>query len=178
MKEYQQVQSSHVDPTVDSDNDFKEAPLSDELVACVGLGECGASGCVEFTAADAENILRVSRSSGKVIPKRDDVGSTEVDHSDFIDICSLVFGLRMSVHPCPGELRRVLAQDWVRMWVGWTESSAMSASASDCQDENQIAEDVVVRFSRISIDNVHERFMSDQHTQLMLLDEGLHLGKR
>ena len=42
VKEYQQVQTSHVDPTVDSDNDFEEAPLSDELVACVGLGECGA----------------------------------------------------------------------------------------------------------------------------------------
>ena len=57
VKEYQQVQSSHVDPTVDSDNDFEEAPLSDKLVACVGLGECGAPGCVEFTAADAEQHI-------------------------------------------------------------------------------------------------------------------------
>ena len=38
VKEYQQVQTSHVDPTVDSDDDFEEAPLSDEVVACVGLG--------------------------------------------------------------------------------------------------------------------------------------------
>ena len=89
----------------------------------------------------------------------------------------LCFGLLMSVYPCPGELRRVFAQDWVRTWAGWTEASAMIASASDSQDENQIAEDVVVRFSRINVDNVHERFMSDQDRQLMLLDEGLHLGK-
>ena len=89
--EYQQVQTSHVDPTVDSDNDFEEAPLSDELVACVGLGECGASGRVEFTAADAEHILRVSRSSGKAIPNRGDVGSADVDHSDFTKLHPLVF---------------------------------------------------------------------------------------
>ena len=38
VKSYQQLQTSHVDPTVDSDDDFEEAPLSDEVVACVGLG--------------------------------------------------------------------------------------------------------------------------------------------
>ena len=38
VNEHQQVQSSHVDPMVDSDNDFEEAPLSDEIVACVDLG--------------------------------------------------------------------------------------------------------------------------------------------
>ena len=100
--------------------------------------------------------MRLSRSSGKAIPKRGDVGSADVDHSDFTDIHPLFFGLIMSVHPCPGELRRVWAQDWVRMWAGWTEASAMIASASDSQDDNQIAEDVVVWFSPISIDNVHE----------------------
>ena len=71
----------------------------------------------------------------------------------------------------------MLAQDWVIMWAGWTEASAMIASASDSQDENQIAEDVVVRFSRISIDNVQERCMSDQDRQVMLLDKGLILGR-
>ena len=122
-------------------------------------------------------MLRVSRLSGKAIPKRGDVGYADVDHRDVTDIHPLVFGLLMSMYPCPGELRRVLAQDWVRMWAGWIESSAMIASASDAQEENQIAEDVVVRSSRISIDNVHERFMSDQDRQVMLLDEGLILGK-
>ena len=88
-----------------------------------------------------------------------------------------MFGLLMSVYPCPGELRRVLAQDWVSMWVGWTEASAMIASAPDSQVENHIAEECVVWFSLISVDNVHERFMSDQARQRMLLGEGLHLGK-
>ena len=118
------------------DNDFEEAPLSEELVACVGLGECGAPGRVEFTAADAENILRVSRSSWKAIPHCGDVCSADVDHSDFTDIHPLVFGLLMSVYPYPGELRWMLAQDWVRMWVDWPESSVAIASASDAQEDN------------------------------------------
>lgn len=67
------MQGLHVDPTVDSDlDDFEEAPLSDGIVACPGVGECGASSRIVLVAADAEHILRMSRSSGKTVPHRGD----------------------------------------------------------------------------------------------------------
>ena len=63
--EYQQVQGLHVDPTADNENDdFEEAPLSQEKLLCLGVGECGVSSRVTLTAADADNILRMSRSTG------------------------------------------------------------------------------------------------------------------
>ena len=83
----------------------------------------------------------------------------------------------MSVYNCPGELRRVLTQNWVNGWDGWTEASAMIESASSSNAENQIAEEFVVRFSRISMDDVDVRFISDQERQRVLLLDGLHVGK-
>ena len=141
VSEYQQVQGLHVDSTVDAENDdFEEAPLSEVIVACPGVGECGVLGRVLLTAADAEHILRISRSSGKVIPHRGDVACADVDHCDFYFIHPLLFGLLMSVYPGPGELRRVLTQNWVRAWTGWTEASAKIESALTDHDENRIAE--------------------------------------
>ena len=73
-----------------------------------------------------------------------------------------LFGLLMSVYPCPGELRPVLTYYWVSTWAGWAEASVMIDSASSSNGDNNIAEETVVRFSRISMDNVDVRFMSDQ----------------
>ena len=93
---YQQVQGLHVDPTVDAESDdFEEAPLSDVLAACPGVGECGVSSRVLLTAADAEHMLRISRSSGKSIPHRGEVECADVDRSEFNFIHPLLVVLLM-----------------------------------------------------------------------------------
>ena len=54
VREYQQVQGYHTDPTVYVySHDFKEPSVSHGILACPGVGECGASGRVALTAADA-----------------------------------------------------------------------------------------------------------------------------
>ena len=63
-----------------------------------------------------------------------------MDSSDLTFIHPFLFGLLMSVYPCPGELQRVLTQSWVGNWHGWTEASALIESAVTSHDENLIAE--------------------------------------
>ena len=70
--EYQQVQGLHVDPTADHENDdFEEAPLSQEKLSCLGVGECGVSSRVTLTAAEADHILRMSRPTGNTSVPRE-----------------------------------------------------------------------------------------------------------
>ena len=88
------------------------------------------------------------------MPHHGEVGVSHVNANAFVVIDRLLFGLPMSVYPCPGELQRLLTQSWVSTWNGWTEASAMIESALTSQDENLIAEEFIVRFSRISTDNV------------------------
>ena len=163
VREYQQEQGLHIDPSVDVDSDdFKEPSVSHGILACPGVGECGASGCVALTAADATHELQMSRSSGKAVPHHGEVAVSHVDANDLIVMNMFLCGLLMSVYPCPGGLQRVLTQSWVSTWNGWTEASAMIESALTSHDENHIAEEFVVRFSHISMDNVDVRFMCDQ----------------
>ena len=141
VREYQQVQGLHIDPTVDVDSDdFQEPSESHGILACPGVGECGASGRVALTAADATHLLQMSRSSGKAMPHHSEVAVSHVDANDVMFIHRLLFGLLMSVYPCPGELQRVLTQSWVSDWDGWTEASAMIDSALTSHDENLVAE--------------------------------------
>ena len=141
VREYQQVQGLDIDPTVDVDSDdFKEPSVSHGILACTGVGECGASGRVALTAADATHLLQMSRSSGEVMPHHGSVGVSRVDAADLMFMNPLLFGLFMSVYPCPGELQRVLTQSWVSNWDGWTEASAMIGSALTSRDANLVAE--------------------------------------
>ena len=119
--------------------DFEEAPLPQEKLSCLGVGECALSR-VTLTAADADHILRTSRLTGNTSFPLGRSVVTDVDHSDFLFIHPLLFGLLMSVYNCPGELRRVLTQNWVNTWGGWTEASAMIESASLSNGENRVAE--------------------------------------
>ena len=111
------------------------------------------------------------------MPHDGEVVVSRVDADDLMFMLPFIFGLFMSVYPCPGELQRVLTQSWVSAWDGWTEASAMIANALTSHDENLIAESLVVRFSRISTDNVDVRLMCGQDRQRMLLSEGLHVGE-
>jgi len=83
----------------------------------------------------------------------------------------------MSVYESPGELSRVLRQDWVSDWEGWAEANRQFDSALRANDENRIAEELVVRFARISMANVYERFISDPDRVRQLQSENLHVGK-
>ena len=114
-------------------------PLSDGMLSSLGVEECSASSRVVLTAADADHILRMSRSTGNTSVPRETNVVADVDHSDFI-LIHLFFCLLMSVYNCPGEFRRVLTQNWVSTWGGWTEASAMIESASLSNGENKIAE--------------------------------------
>ena len=76
-----------------------------------------------MTAADATHMLQVRRSSGKVRASMSSVSHADVRHADFPDIHPLLFALLMSVYESPGELSRVLRQDWVIDWEGWAETN-------------------------------------------------------
>ena len=167
-----------MDPTVDSsDDDFQEAPLTDNVLAQFAVGECGVRAGGSITAADATHMLQVSRSSGRVRASASSVSHADVSQDDFPDIHPLLFALLMSVYESPGELSRVLRQDWVSAWEGWAEADGQFASALDAQDEHKIAEEVVVRFARISMANVDERFISDPDRIHQLENEMLHVGR-
>ena len=71
---------------------------------------------------------------------------SHVDVNDLIVVHAFLFGLLMSVYPCPGELQIMLTQSWVSTWNGWTEASAMIESPLTSHDENLIADEFVVRF--------------------------------
>ena len=130
-----------------------------------------------LTAADATHMLQVSRSSGSVRASTSRMSHADVSHSDFPDIHPLLFALLMSVYDSPGELSRVLRQDWVSDWEGWAEADRQFDSALRAEHEHKIAEELVVRFARISMANVHERFMSDPDRVRQFASENLHVGK-
>ena len=177
-KVYQQVQGLSTDPTADSsDDDFKEAPLPSSVLAQFAVGECGVRASVGMTAADATHMLHVSRSSGKVRASTSRMPDADVSHADFPLIPPLLFALLMSVYDSPGELSRVLRQDWVSGWEGWAEADRRFDRALCAEDENKIAEELVVRFARVSMANVHERFISDSDRVRQLASENLHVGK-
>ena len=79
------------------------------------------------------------------MPHHGEVGVSHVEANDFFFIHPLLFGLLMSVYPCPAEMRRVLTQSWVSDWDGWTEASAMIDSALISHDDNLIAEELSAR---------------------------------
>ena len=74
------------------------------------------------------------------MPHHGEVAVSHVEANDLTAINPFLFGLLMFVYPCPGELQRVLTQSWASAWDGWTESSAMVASALTSHDENLIVE--------------------------------------
>ena len=93
-----------MDPTVDSsDDDFQEAPLTDNVLAQLSVGECGVRAGGSITAADATHMLQVSRSSGRVRASASSVSHADVSQDDFPDIHPLLFALLMSVYESPGE---------------------------------------------------------------------------
>ena len=78
------MQGLSVDPTVDSsDDDFKEAPFPDTVLAHFDVGECGVRSSVSMTAADATHMLQISRSSGKELTSTDSASPAEVSPADF-----------------------------------------------------------------------------------------------
>ena len=76
-----------------------------------------------------------------------------------------MFALLLAVYQTAGELRRILRQEWVRGWDGWDEVVVRCDNASSVEEKHRIAEEFLIRIARISMDNVHERFMSDQDMQ-------------
>ena len=88
-----------------------------------------------------------------------------------------MFALLLSVYQSAGELRRILRQEWVRGWDGWDEVVVRCDNASSVEEKHNIAEECLIRIARISMDNVHERFMSDIDMQRQLLCGNLHIGK-
>ena len=122
VREYQQVQGLHTDPMVDVDSDdFQEPSMSHGILACPGVGECGISGRVALTAADATHLLQMGRPSGNTMSHHGAVVASHVDAHDQFFMNLLLFGLLMSVYPCHGELQKVLTQSCVSDWDGWTE---------------------------------------------------------
>ena len=173
------MQGLCTDPTADSsDDDFQEGPLPESVLAQLAFGECGVRASVGMTAADATHMLQVSRSSGKVRASTSSVSHADVRHSDFPNIHPLLFALLMSVYESPGELSRVLRQDWVSGWEGWAEANSQFDMALCANDENQIAEELVVRFARISMANVSEIFISDPDRVRQLQNGTLEKEKR
>ena len=84
VRAHQQVQGLHIDSMVDVDSDyFTEPSVSHGILSCPGVGECGASGRVALTAADATHLLQMRRSSGKAMPHHGEVGVSHVDVNDF-----------------------------------------------------------------------------------------------
>ena len=75
------------------------------------------------------------------------------------------------------ELRRILRQEWVRGWDGWDEVVVRCDNASSVEEKHNITEECLIRLARISMDNVHERFMSDIDMQRQLPCGNLHIGK-
>ena len=115
-----------------------------------------------MTACDATHILQVSRSSGAVSVNSNISSDVDVEQSEFEFIKSdLVFALLLSVYQSAGELRIILRQEWVRGWDGWDEVVIRCDSASSVEEQHKIAEECIIIIARISMNNVHERFMSD-----------------
>ena len=107
-------------------------------------------------------MLQVSRSPGRELPKpRVEVHSDAPRngsqaypaHSEFLFIPELLFALLMSVYQSPGELSRVLQQDWINDWDGWEEARKL-CDVQDDDAKHKIAEEFVVRFARIRMNNV------------------------
>ena len=131
-----------------------------------------------MTACDATHILQVSRSSGAVSANSNSSSDVDVEQSELELIKSdVVFALLLSVYQSAGELRRILRQEWVRGWDGWDEVVIRCDRASSVEEKHTIAEECLIRLARISMDNVHERFMSDIDMQRQLLCGNLHIGK-
>ena len=133
------MQGLCTDPTADSsDDDVQEAPLPDNALAQLAFGECGVRASVGMTAADETHMLQVSRSSGKVRASTSSVSHADVRHSDVPDIHPLLFALLTSVYESPGELSRVLRQDWVSDWEGWAEANSQFDVALCANDETKL----------------------------------------
>ena len=106
------------------DEDFQYSDLSNLAFNQISLGQCESDICSTLTEADAVHMLQVSRSSGQDLSKTHSGAAkngsqTYPLHSEYPFIPELLFALLMSVYQSPGELSRVLQQDWINDWNGW-----------------------------------------------------------
>ena len=93
----------------------------------ITLGKCESDICSTLTEAGAVHMLQVSRSPGQDLSKTHsdapkDGSQTYPLHCEYPFIPELLFALFMSVYQSPGELSRVLQQDWINDWNGWKEA--------------------------------------------------------
>ena len=70
----------------------------------------------------------------------------------------------------------MLQQDWVKEWEGWVDAQILWHSDDDDMIHN-IAEDIVIGFFRISMNNVRVRHLSDEMRQQDLRKQGFYIGK-
>ena len=70
----------------------------------------------------------------------------------------------------------MLQQNWVKEWQGWVDAQILWHSDDDDMIHN-IAEDIAIRFARISMNNVRISYMSDEMRQNYLRKQGFYIGK-
>ena len=141
------------------------------------MGECGVLSRVELTSADPGHLLRDSRPSGKASPDLVSFGGVGFDYNVDTFIHPLRCGVSMSVYRDQDQFRRMLSRDVVLGWTGWPEAHARIEVAVTSTEDNRIAEELVIGYSRISMVHVDVRYPGDQERRCMLVADGLNVGK-
>ena len=95
----------------------------------------------------------------------------------FIQEESFLYEFFLSVYNSPGGLQRVLQQDWVPDWEGWSDADTELSTASCLKQKQKTAAEIVVQFARISMTNVHARYLTDKTRRQQLENVNLHVGK-
>jgi hypothetical protein len=125
------------------------------------------------TETDVHILLSWSRraylEAPRVAVQVDDAGAL---FEEFAFVPELVLALLLSLFPNVAGLQRILRQDWITEWRGWSTSRAMLQNSADDRYSESVALERVQDVARISLQNVEVRCKSDAERRRELEAQG------
>ena len=88
----------------------------------------------------------------------------------------LIFAMMLSLVTDKSRLWRMLSQDWVAEWRGWSRCRAVLENCYDDKDAEEVALTCIQDFGRISLQNVNIQTKSDAARKAELESQGKRIG--
>ena len=130
-----------------------------------------------LTEVDVRTLLSWSRCARLEVPHAaaqvDDAG---ILSDEFAFVPELVLAILLSLLPNVVNLRRILRQDWIEEWRGWSTTRTMLQDCEEDRHSESVALECVQDFARISLQSVEVRCKIDAQRKRELEARGKILG--